>query len=106
MSGEHCDDTWNYCNHKQLTVRKGFVMPEIPVYYLDLMCSMCPDIDAAHAVALEENLVLTSTQEPEVNAAKSGQKDKFLRVFEAASDSIFEVTERSFRTQTKVDPVP
>jgi flagellar hook-basal body complex protein FliE len=87
-SGEHCDGTWNYCSCKHLMVRKGVVMPETPVYYLDLMCRTYPDIDAAYDVALEENLVSTSTQEPEVNAAKSAQKDKFLRVFETANDSI------------------
>ena len=87
-SGKHSDDTWNYCNRKHLMIRKGIVMPEIPVYCLDLMCRMYPDIDAACAVALEENLVSTSTQEPEVNAAKSGQKDKFLKVFEAANNSV------------------
>jgi hypothetical protein len=61
VSREHQPDKWFYLNTKHLTVAKNSVMPDWPVYYLDVMCKKWPAIDSAYASRFKESLCSKST---------------------------------------------
>jgi hypothetical protein len=93
ISGTHQPDTWFYLNTKFLTVAKGLVMPDWPVYYLDVMCKKWPAIDAAYAARIKEALCSTSLEIPEDGDGDNktpSKKDSYLKAMEQATQTMEE----------------
>ena len=72
-SGHHSNDTATYLNKTMLTVRKGVVMPEEAVYYIDYRCEEHPAIDQ------DFTEVLKMSHKSESNAAPESDEDEELR---------------------------
>ena len=88
ISGTHQPDTWFYLNTKFLTVAKGLVMSDWPVYYLDVMCRKWPAIDTAYAAHIKEALRSMSTEIPEDGDGDNktpSKKDSYLKAMELAT---------------------
>ena len=66
-------------------------MPDWLVYYLDLMCTKFPAINAAYASRLSDRLKSSSTEAPaDDNDPKPNKKDNFLKVMEQATANMEE----------------
>jgi hypothetical protein len=59
-------------------------MPDVPVYYMDLMCSKYPDIDQAYAYVLSSSLKCNSNETPEDGEKVTKKKDAFMEVLKEA----------------------
>ena len=88
-SGAHQPDTFGYLNKKHLEIRKGYQVPGLPVYYLDFMCSKHPEMDAAYAEFLKENLKSSSDKDPvDGTDTKRKPKDDFLDIMKETSEQM------------------